>query len=323
MNKDSSIYVAGHRGLVGSAVIRALKQRGYTNLLLRPHTELDLTDQAATTAFFEAERPAFVVLAAAKVGGILANSTYKADFIYENLVIAANVINAARKSGVKKLINLGSSCIYPRLAPQPMKEQFLLTGALEPTNEPYSIAKIAAIKLCRYFNEQYDTNFISLMPTNLYGPEDNFDLETSHVLPALIRKFHEAAETLRCGGAGVVVQLWGDGSPHREFLYIDDLADAIVFVLENLDASDLGELANVGTGTDITIKDLSVMIAEIVGYDGPVDWDTARPNGTPQKLLDVSRLKALGWSARTDLKTGLELTYRWFLENRDRARGVA
>jgi GDP-L-fucose synthase len=303
--------------------MRALKRRGYTNLLTRRHKELDLTDQGATTAFFEAERPEYVILAAAKVGGILANSTYKADFIYENLMIAANVIHAAWESNVKKLVNLGSSCIYPKFAPQPMKEEHLLTGKLESTNEPYAIAKIAAIKLCRYFNEQYGTNFISLMPANLYGPEDNFDLETSHVLPALMRKFYEAAEVLRGGNADVVVQLWGDGSPRREFLYVDDLAEAIVFVLENLDASDLGEFANVGTGTDIAIKDLAGLIAEVVGYDGAVRWDTSRPNGTPQKLLDVRRLRALGWSPRTDLRTGLKLTYRWFLENRTRARGLA
>jgi GDP-L-fucose synthase len=323
MNKESRIYVAGHRGMVGAATVRTLKHRGYTNILVRSHAELDLTDQIATKAFFETERPEFVILAAAKVGGILANSTYKADFIYENLAIATNVIRTAWERGVKKLINLGSSCIYPKLAPQPMKEEHLLTGSLEPTNEPYAIAKIAAIKLCRYFNEQYGTNFVSLMPTNLYGPEDNFDLETSHVLPALIRKFHEATEAMQRGTGEVAVELWGDGSPRREFLYVDDLANAVLFVLENLDARDLGELANVGTGTDISIKDLAAMIAEVVGYSGPVSWDTSKPNGTPQKLLDVSRLEAFGWSASTDLKTGLDLTYRWFLTNHARARGVA
>jgi GDP-L-fucose synthase len=323
MNKNSRIYVAGHRGLVGSAVVRTLKQRGYANLLIRSHKDLDLTDQAATRAFFEGERPEFVILAAAKVGGILANSTYKADFIYDNLVIATNVIHAAWRSGVEKLINLGSSCIYPKLAPQPLKEEYLLTAPLEPTNEPYAIAKIAAIKLCCYFNEQCGTNFVSLMPTNLYGPEDNFDLETSHVLPALIRKFHGAAEASQRGDAGAAVELWGDGSPRREFLYVDDLADAIVFVLEKLNASDLGELANVGTGTDISIQDLAGMIAEVVGYTGPIRWDTSRPNGTPQKLLDVSRLKALGWSATTDLTTGVKLTHRWYIENQSRVRGVA
>lgn len=307
---NAKVYVAGHRGLVGSAIVRRLKAAGYEQIVTKTHAELDLTRQEEVEAFFEAERPEFVYLAAAKVGGIGANSTYPAQFIYENLAIALNVIEAARKYGVKKLLNLGSSCIYPKFAPQPIKEEYLLTGSLEPTNEAYAIAKIAAIKLCRYYNQQYGTNFISLMPTNLYGPGDNYDLENSHVLAALIRKFHEAKNT------GGPVVLWGDGSSMREFLHADDLADAAVFLMEHADAKDIGEFVNVGTGEDIPIKDLAALIARIVGYSGEIVWDTSKPNGTPRKLLDVSRLAALGWKYRISLEQGIRMTYEDFLKSR-------
>ncbi|WP_158907798.1 GDP-L-fucose synthase family protein [Rectinema subterraneum] len=306
------VYVAGHRGLVGSAIVRRLEAAGYDQIVTRTHAELDLTRQEEVEAFFEAERPEYVYLAAAKVGGIGANSTYPAQFIYENLAIALNVIEAARKYGVKKLLNLGSSCIYPKFAPQPIKEEYLLTGPLEPTNEAYAIAKIAAIKLCRYYNQQYGTNFISLMPTNLYGPGDNYDLENSHVLPALIRKFHEAKK------AGGPVVLWGDGSPMREFLHADDLADAAVFLMEHADAKDIGEFVNVGTGEDISIKNLAELVARIVGYSGEIVWDTSKPNGTPRKLLDVSRLAALGWKYKIGLEAGIASTYKDFLLRHNR-----
>jgi GDP-L-fucose synthase len=325
VNKSDKIYLAGHRGLVGSAIERELSRRGYNNIITRTSGELDLRDQGATNAFFGAEKPDYVFLAAAKVGGILANSTYQAEFIYDNTMIAANAIHASYRSGVKKLLNLGSSCIFPKMAPQPLREDSLLTGPLEPTNEPYAIAKIAAIKLCRYYNEQYGTNYVSIMPTNLYGPGDNFDLETSHVLPALIRKFHEAkvASEGRAPGGGDApgpgVVLWGDGSPYREFLYSEDLADAAVTIMERFDAPDLGEFVNVGTGKDLTIRELADLIARVVGYDGPVRWDTSKPNGTPRKLLDVSRLEALGWKPKTGLREGVEKTYRWFLENHPEA----
>lgn len=309
MNKDSRIYVAGHRGLVGSAIVRELRRRGYRNLVVRTSAELDLRDQAATDRFFTAERPEHVFLAAGKVGGILANSTYKAEFLYDNITMATNVIHAAYRTGVSKLMNLGSSCIYPKLAPQPLKEEYLLTGLLEPTNQAYAIAKIAAIKLCCYYNEQYGTNFLSVMPTNLYGPHDNFDTETSHVLPALIRKMHDAKTV------GRSVTLWGDGSPMREFLYVDDLSNAVIYLMESCDAKDLGEFVNVGTGKDISIKDLATTIAGIVGYGREILWDTTKPNGTPRKLLDVSRIGALGWQARTSLQEGLRQTYAWFREN--------
>ena len=301
------VYVAGHRGLVASAIVRRLKAGGYGNIITRTHAELDLTRQEEVKAFFAAERPEYVYLAAAKVGGIGANSTYPAQFIYENLAIALNVIEAARKYGVKKLLNLGSSCIYPKYAPQPIKEEYLLTGPLEPTNEAYAIAKISAIKLCKFYNQQYGTNFISLMPTNLYGPGDNYDLENSHVLPALIRKFHEA----KMKGGPVI--LWGDGSPMREFLHSDDLADAAVFLMENKDAVDIGELVNVGTGEDLAIKDLAELVAKIVGYKGEIIWDTSKPNGTPRKLLDISKLTSLGWKYKISLQNGVEMTYRDFL----------
>ncbi len=313
MNKSDKIYLAGHRGLVGSAIERELRRRGYGTIITRTSGELDLRDQGATNAFFDAEKPDYVFLAAAKVGGILANSTYQAEFIYDNTMIAANAIHASYRSGVKKLLNLGSSCIFPKMAPQPMREDSLLTGPLEPTNEPYAIAKIAAIKLCRYYNEQYGTNYLSILPTNLYGPGDNFDLETSHVLAAFIRKFHDAkvADGPR---ADTEVVLWGDGSPYREFLYSEDLADAAVTIMERYDAPDLGEFVNVGTGKDLTIRELADLVAEVVGYDGPVRWDTSKPNGTPRKLLDVSRLEALGWKPKTGLREGIEKTYRWFLD---------
>ena len=309
-NRLAKIYIAGHRGLVGSAIVRKLKKEGYNNLVVRSHSELDLTRQEDVEAFFEKERPEYVFLAAARVGGILANSTYKAEFIYDNIMIAANVINTSYKYGVKKLLNLGSSCIYPKHAPQPMKEEYLLSGKLEPTNEPYAIAKIAAIKLCRYYNEQYGTNFISVMPTNLYGPNDNFDLKTSHVLPALIRKFHDA----KVEGKDKVV-LWGTGTPRREFLYVDDLADACLHLMQDYDARDIGEFVNIGTGEDITIKELAELIASIVGFRGDIVWDRDKPDGTPQKLLDVSRINKMGWKARTGLKQGIIQTYDWYKES--------
>jgi GDP-L-fucose synthase len=303
MKLNDKIYIAGHRGMAGSAIMRKLQEKGYANLLYRTHAELDLTRQEEVERFFQEERPEYVFLAAAKVGGIVANSTYPADFIYINTMIAANIIHAAYKTGVKKLLNLGSSCIYPKLAPQPLKEEYLLTGPLEETNEAYAVAKIAAIRLCKHYNDQYGTNFISLMPTNLYGPGDNYDLETSHVLAALIKKLHDGKES------GGPVVLWGDGSPRREFLYSDDLADAAVYLMEQKDYKDIGEFVNVGTGKDMSIKDLAELIAGIVGYEGKIEWDTSRPNGTPRKLLDVSRLTDLGWQYTTPLSDGIRKTY--------------
>ena len=318
MNKATKIYLAGHRGLVGDAVLRCLMAAGYTNIIVRTHKELDLTRQADAEAFFAAEKPEVVILAAAKVGGILANDTYTAEFIYQNAMIAANVIHASWQCGVNKLINLGSSCIYPKLTHQPMSEDALLTGALEPTNEPYAIAKIVAIKLCRYYNEQYGTNYISAMPTNLYGPGDNFDLETSHVLPAMIRKISEAKET---------VTLWGDGSPMREFLYVDDLADALLYLAEKVDAPAMREVSedycvNVGTGTDVTIRELAGLVSSVVGWNGKIHWDTHKPNGTPRKLMNVSKMTALGWTAQTSLRRGIEQTWEWFCSHKDKARGL-
>jgi GDP-L-fucose synthase len=310
MSRDSRIYVAGHRGLVGSAIVRALERAGYRNLVVRAHAELDLADQQAVRRFFEAERPEHVFLAAARVGGIQANNEYRADFIYENLMIQANVIEAAHRYGAKKLMFLGSSCIYPKHAPQPMKEEHLLTGPLEPTNEPYAVAKIAGIKMCESYNRQYATNFVSVMPTNLYGPGDNYDLETSHVLPALIRKMHEA----KMRNAGEVV-VWGTGSPLREFLYSDDLADACVFLMERYDAADIGQFVNVGVGKEITVREAAELIAETVGFRGRLTFDSSRPDGTPRKLLDVSRLNALGWRAQTGFREGLAKTYEDFLRN--------
>lgn len=307
MNKDSKIYVAGHRGLVGSAIMRKLQQEGYTNIITRTHKELDLTSQAQTQEFFKKEKPEYVFLAAAKVGGIHANNTYPADFAYINIMIESNVIKASYDYGVKKLLFLGSSCIYPKLCPQPIKEEYLLTGPLEKTNEAYAIAKIAGLKMCQYFNRQYGTNYISVMPTNLYGPNDNFDLETSHVLPALIRKFHEAKINNK-----PYVEVWGTGTPRREFLHVDDLADATVYLMNNYDEN---EPLNIGTGKDITIKELAELIKEIVGYEGEIKFDTTKPDGTPRKLLDVSRLHATGWKHKIELREGIKQTYEWFKEN--------
>jgi len=314
MDKKAKIYIAGHRGLVGSALERKLRQEGFTNLLLKTSKELDLRRQHDVEIFFERERPEYVFLAAAKVGGILANNTYKAEFIYDNIVIGSNVIHAAYKCGVKKLLNLGSSCIYPKFAPQPMKEEYLLTGVLEPTNEPYAIAKIAAIKLCRYYNEQYGTDFLSVMPTNLYGPHDNFDLETSHVLPALIRKFHEA----KVAGAGEVT-IWGSGEPYREFLYVDDLADACVFLINKYHYADVGEFVNIGMGKDISIEALARSIQDIIGCKGEIRHDRSKPDGTSKKLLDISRMRALGWDPKTELEVGIRKSYQWYIENGGRS----
>ena len=301
------IFVAGHRGLVGSALVRRLEAAGRHDLLLRTRQQLDLTDSAAVDAFFERERPDQVYLAAARVGGILANKTYPADFLRENLAIEINVIEAAYRYGVQKLLFLGSSCVYPKHAPQPIREEYLLSGPLEPTNRAYAIAKIAGLELCRSFHEQYGSHFISVMPTNLYGPNDDFDLDSSHVLPALIRKFHEAK---LAGSTEVVV--WGSGTPKREFLHVDDLADACVFLMDRFDDA---EPINIGTGEDISIADLSKLIAEVVGFEGDVVYDRTKPDGTPRKLLDVSRLHALGWTHRIGLREGIELTYKWYVQS--------
>ncbi len=321
MKPDRKVYVAGHRGLVGSAIVRRLTspsplagegrgEGGYTNILTRTHSELDLTDQSAVDAFFKKERPEYVFIAAAKVGGIYANNTYRADFIYQNLMIESNLIHASYRHGVKKLLFLGSSCIYPKLAPQPMKEEHLLTGLLEPTNEPYAIAKITGIKMCDAYNRQYGTNFMSAMPTNLYGPGDNYDLKNSHVLPALIRRMHEAKVQ---GDKEVVV--WGSGAPKREFLYSDDLADACVFLMERCNAADIGEFINIGVGREITIRELAELIAEIVGFRGQLVFDSSKPDGTPRKLLDVSRFQALGWRAKTSFREGISKAYADYLKN--------
>ncbi len=307
MEQNAKIYVAGHRGLVGSALVRELSSQGYTNLVLRTRAELDLLDQAAVRAFFAKEQPAYVFLAAAKVGGIMANREAPAEFIYENLVIETNIIDSAHRYGVKKLLFLGSSCIYPKLANQPITEDELLSGPLEPTNKPYALAKIAGIELCQAYRAQYGSDFISVMPTNLYGPNDNFDLTTSHVLPALIRRFHEAKVE---GSAEVVA--WGTGSPRREFLHVDDLARACMFLMNRYSGADI---VNIGTGEDITIKELTELIAETVGYTGKIAWDTAKPDGTPRKLLDVSRLRALGWQPSIDLGEGIRATYAWYLDS--------
>ncbi|MDP3111471.1 MAG: GDP-L-fucose synthase [Thermodesulfovibrionales bacterium] len=304
MEYNSKIYVAGHRGLVGSAILRRLESEGYKNIIHRARKELDLTRQSAVEAFFEKEKPEYVFLAAAKVGGIHANSTYPAEFIYSNLMVQANVINAAHIYGVGKLLFLGSSCIYPRDCPQPMKEEYLLSGYLEPTNEPYAVAKIAGIRMCQSYNRQYGTNFISVMPTNLYGSNDNFDLMDSHVLPALIRKFHEAKVNDK-----PYVEVWGSGNPKREFLFVDDLADACLFLMENYDKK---EIINIGTGEDVTVKELAETVKEVVGYGGEIRFDKTRPDGTPRKLLDVSRINSLGWKAKTPLREGIEKTYEWY-----------
>jgi len=307
MNKDAKIYVAGHRGLVGSAIVRRLKQDGFTNLLIATSRELDLRDQAAVRAFFERERPEYVFLAAAKVGGILANNNFPADFIYQNLMIEANVIESARLVDVKKLLFLGSTCIYPKMAPQPLKEEYLLTAPLEPTNEWYAVAKIAGIKLCQAYHRQYGCKFISAMPTNLYGPEDNFDLESSHVMPALIRKFHEA----KVQDASTVT-VWGTGKPLREFLHVDDCAAACLFLMEHYDGE---EIVNIGVGQDLSIADLAGLVKQAIGYEGEIVFDTSKPDGTPRKLVDVSRINGLGWQAGISLEEGITATYGWFLEN--------
>ena len=357
MKRSSKIYIPGHTGLVGSAIHRRLQSEGYTNIITRTHAELDLTRQADVEAFFESEKPEYVFLAAAKVGGIWANMNYTAEFIYENMAIAANIIHSVYKYGTKKLLNLGSSCIYPKHAPQPMKEEYLLTDTLEPTNEPYAIAKIAAIKLCRYYNEQYGTDFLSVMPTNLYGPNDNFDLETSHVLPALIRKFHlgklakqgdlegikrdeqtygPIPEYIRASlglpsnndstnqlfnqfsrGEAVSkprIVLWGTGQPFREFLHVDDLAAATIFLMENCDYKEIGEFVNIGTGEDHTIREYADMVKEIVGFDGEVVWDRSKPDGMPRKLLDTSKITSLGWKPQIYLNDGIRQTYEWYRE---------
>ncbi|MBL7218429.1 MAG: GDP-L-fucose synthase [Desulfobacteraceae bacterium] len=306
MKKDSKIYVAGHRGLVGSAIVRKLKDSGYENLVFRTYEELDLERQARVEAFFDQERPEYVFLAAAKVGGILANSQFPAEFIYSNLVIQTNIIHASYLYEAKKLLFLGSSCIYPKHCPQPMKEEHLLSGYLEPSNEPYAVAKIAGIKMCQSYNRQYGTRFISVMPTNLYGPGDNFDLKTSHVLPALIRKFHEA----KIGG-DKSVEVWGTGKPRREFLYVDDLADACLYLMNNYDENDI---VNVGVGKDQSIWELAEMVGKVVGFKGDLRFDHTKPDGTPLKLLDVSKLTALGWHADTPLEEGIRRAYQWYLE---------
>jgi GDP-L-fucose synthase len=307
MKPTDKIYVAGHRGLVGSALIRRLERSGYRGLIRRTHAELELEDQHAVFQFFDSEKPDYVFLAAAVVGGIVANNTYPADFIRSNLLIQLNVIEACLRTKVKKLIFLGSSCIYPRLAPQPMKEEHLLSGGLEPTNEAYAVAKIAGIKLCQSYNRQFGTNYISVMPTNLYGPEDNFDLNNGHVLPALLRKFHDA----KTKGTPEVI-LWGTGRPRREFLHVDDMADACIHLAQTYDSS---EIINIGWGEDISIGELAALVQETVGYKGNIVFDSSKPDGTPRKLLDVSRLLATGWKPKKGLKEGLAETYRWFVEN--------
>jgi GDP-L-fucose synthase len=314
MNKNDKIYIAGHNGLVGSAITRKLQSEGFNNIITKTHKELDLIDQAAVERFFSENKPDYVFLAAAKVGGIGANSHYPAEFIYINTMIGFNVVHSAYKNGVKKLLNLGSSCIYPKMAPQPLKEEYLLSGSLEPTNDAYAVAKIAVIKLCNSYNVQYGTNFISVMPTNLYGPGDTYDIENGHVLPAMIKKFHDA----KTNGADKVT-LWGDGSPYREFLYSDDLAEALLFLMDSKNASEIGELINIGVGTDLTIKELAEIIKKTVYADVPdkhckIEWDTSKPNGTPRKLLDVGKLTSLGWKAKTDLTEGIGKAYKDFLK---------
>lgn len=311
MEKNAKIYVAGHRGMVGSAIVRALEKQGYTNIIMRTHKELDLTRQDQVESFFNEEKPDYVFLAAAKVGGIIANSEALADFMYDNMILEMNVIHSAWKNGCKKLVFLGSSCIYPRMAPQPMPESCLLTSELEKTNEAYALAKISGLKYCEFLNRQYGTDYISVMPTNLYGPNDNYHPTHSHVLPALIRRFHEAkisgAESVTC---------WGDGTPLREFLYVDDLADACVYLMNTYSGN---ETVNLGTGKELTIKELTELVAEVIGYEGEILWDASKPNGTPRKLLDVSKLESLGWKYKTELPEGIRLAYEDFLNNPMRA----
>lgn len=352
MEKNSKIYLAGHTGLVGSAILRKLRSEGFANIITRDFSQLDLCNQAQVEAFFEKEKPDYVILAAAKVGGIVANSTYPADFIYQNIMIASNVIHCAYKYGVKKLLNLGSSCIYPKLAPQPMKEDCLLTSELEGTNEAYAVAKIAAIKMCRYYNEQYGTNFISVMPTNQYGVGDNFNMETAHLLPMVLRRFY-LAKLLKQGdfegikadlkkyklGWGIddkidfedeasiknaleqigayqdKVVVWGDGSPYRELMNSDDLGDACVYLMQNKDYNEIGELVNITDGTDIQLKDLIEMVKDIVGFDGELVWDITKPNGTPRKLMDATKIKSLGWSPKISLKEGITNIYNYYINN--------
>ena len=352
MDKQDKIYVAGHKGLVGSAIVRKLQAEGFANIITREFSELDLCNQGEVEKFFEKEKPDYVILAAAKVGGIVANSTYPAEFIYQNLMIAANVIHSSYKYGVKKLLNLGSSCIYPKLAPQPMKEEYLLTSELESTNEAYAIAKIAAIKLCRYYNEQYGTNFISVMPTNQYGVGDNFNMETAHLLPMLLRRFHLAKllkvadfdsikadlkkyklgwgldEKLNLEDKDSVVKaleaigaypekvvVWGDGSPYRELMHSDDLAEACFYLMQNKDYAEIGEFANITDGTDIQLKVLIEMVKEIVGFEGEIVYDNTKPNGTPRKLMDATRIKSLGWSPKINLKDGIVRIYEYYMKN--------
>jgi GDP-L-fucose synthase len=307
VNRDARIFVAGHGGLVGSAIVRHLGAQGYRNLILRAHQDLDLTDSNQTRRFFSEERPEFVFVAAAKVGGILANNNYPADFIRDNLAIALNVIDAAHQQGARKLLFLSSSCVYPKYAPQPMNEEHLLTGSLEPTNEPYAVAKIAGMKLCESYRRQYGSQFFSVLPTNLYGPQDNFDLETSHVLPALVRRFHEA----RINRVPFVT-LWGTGKPRREFMHVDDLAEACVFLMNEYEGS---EPLNIGVGEDLTISELASLIADIVGYSGEIRYDSSKPDGTPRKLLDVSRVNAIGWRPRVALRDGIAQTYEWYQQH--------
>ena len=314
MEKTDKIYVAGHRGLVGSAIVRSLKRNGYENIIGRTHKELDLKEQADVRAFFEAEKPDIVVLAAAKVGGINANNTAPADFAYENMQIQCNVIKCCHDYKVKKLLFLGSTCIYPKMAPQPIPEDALLTGPLEPTNEAYAIAKISGLEMCRFFKKQYGDNFISCMPTNLYGPYDNYELQGSHVLPAMIRKFHEAKKS-----GAATVELWGTGSPLREFLYVDDRADACVFLLENYDGE---QHVNIGTGKELTIKELAELVKKTVGFEGDIVWNSEMPDGTPRKLTDVTKLHSLGFHHKVDLEEGVKLAYDWFKENVEQARGM-
>ncbi|HSQ45210.1 MAG TPA: GDP-L-fucose synthase [Ginsengibacter sp.] len=305
MNTTDKIYVAGHRGMVGSAIVRKLRSDGFNNIIEKTSSELDLRNQESVNKFFENNKPDYVFLAAAKVGGIMANNTYKAEFLYDNLMIESNIIQAAYKNEVKKLLFLGSSCIYPKLAPQPLKEEYLLSGLLEATNEPYAIAKIAGIKLCEYYREQFGCNYISLMPTNLYGPNDNYDLQNSHVLPALIRKFHTAKISNTPS-----ITLWGTGSPKREFLYVDDLANACLHLMQHYNEK---QFLNIGTGEDLTIKELAELIKNIVGYDGEITWDTTKPDGTPRKLMDVSKAHSLGWTHEISLEEGIKKTYANFL----------